>query len=183
MTVPAGTPKNIEWADRMRQALQIAGSNIRALEERLGAGGFGDIGNALRKLDEIADELAAFNPEDRRQGVSPRPWIYGYRNGEDRPDTDWGGEGFWDAEGKMVMGTSDGWDGEWKPPSEEDAAILLSAVNSLKVTYRNGDLEDDPQPAASGLCKKCGHEAHGFEVAKDGFSVVCGVKFCQCRGM
>ena len=112
MTVPAGTPKNIEWADRMRQALAGAGADLEALKNTFMANDifsanvtamFEDAQKSLRKLDEIADELAAFD-----------------------------------------MPVAFSWEG---------------------------------------LCRNCGHEVHGFEVAKDGFSVICGVKPCQCRGM
>ena len=124
MTVPEGTPKNIEWADRMRQALVGAGADLEALKNTFMANDifsanvtamFEDAQKSLRNLDEIADELAAFDMP---------------LHGCSEPD------------------------------------------------------HDHSQPAASpweGLCRNCGHEAHGFDVKE--FSVICGVKLCQCRGM
>ncbi len=122
MTVPAGTPKNIEWADRMRQALAGAGADVGSLQSMCGdserweiAAAWGRLRDHLRRLDDVANELAAFDMP---------------LHGCSEPD------------------------------------------------------HDHSQPATSpweGLCRNCGHEAHGFDVKE--FSVICGVKLCQCRGM
>ena len=96
MTVPAGTPKNKEWADRMRQALQIAGSNLGALRERFAPNQMGvndvftDIEDALRRLDVISDELQAFDmpqhycsePDHDHSQPAASPWVGLCRNCE-----------------------------------------------------------------------------------------------------
>ncbi len=73
MTVPPGTPKNLEWADRMRQALQIAGAVVGEADsvldhENIGFD-WGSCREALRKLDTIADELQAFDKVTEESGL------------------------------------------------------------------------------------------------------------------
>ena len=68
----------------------------------------------------------------------PRPWSYGERNGDERPDSDWGAVGFWDANGVMVLGTADGWDGTgFQEPDAETVKLILEEVNGTEQRQRH----------------------------------------------
>ncbi len=70
----------------------------------------------------------------------PRPWSYGERNAEDRPegtpDNKWGGNGFWDANGAMVLGSMPSWDSDWTEPSAETVKLILEKVNGTEARQR-----------------------------------------------
>ena len=67
----------------------------------------------------------------------PRPWTYGLKNGDDRPDTDWGGNGFWDANGAMVLGSMPSWDSDWTEPDAEVVKLILEEVNGTEARQRD----------------------------------------------
>lgn len=73
--------------------------------------------------------------ENLRDAVTPGPWEWGWKSGDERTDgSDWGAEGLW-SDGNLILGSDDSWESEYKAPeSDADKGLVSLAHTMLECT-------------------------------------------------
>jgi hypothetical protein len=97
MTVPDDAPQTVKWADRMAQALQIAGGDVTTLRMAHDPDGketeiWGRLQRALRELDAIREEIAR-TPQALDAAKREMPPLHDYPDQDVDPELTkaWGG--------------------------------------------------------------------------------------------
>jgi hypothetical protein len=65
--------------------------------------------------------------------MTPRPWIYENRNGDDPRNTcnGWGTVGLWGSDNSLIFGNDQGWERGFKEPEDQDDIRILEMAPDM----------------------------------------------------